>query len=105
MFFTKLVVQVIALCAVATCSIVSAFQLSGLCDSLGTRLQAPHGVAFVAELKVLDDRAQPEALRYYEQLWEEHFPEVLNQTFAAIFVVEMMGAGLRCLFLHCFQDA
>ena len=58
-------------------------------------------MAFVAEFKIcLDDKAQPEALRYYQQLWKEHFPEVVDKTFAATFVIEMMGAGLRCLFLH-----
>ncbi|KAA6428202.1 MAG: hypothetical protein FRX49_01798 [Trebouxia sp. A1-2] len=50
---------------------------------------------FIAALKIgLDDKAQPEALRYYEQLWEETWPAVLQQSFAASFVIEMMGAGL-----------
>ena len=44
----------------------------------------------------MDDKAQPEALRYHEQLWEETWPAVLNESFAATFVIEMMGAGLRC---------
>ena len=44
--------------------------------------------------------AQPLALRYYEQLWEEMWPQVLNQSFAATFVIEMMGAGLRYLCIH-----
>ena len=58
-------------------------------------------MAFVAEFKLgLDDKAQPEALRYCEQLWEEHSPEVVDQTFAAAFVIEMMAAGLRYLFLR-----
>ena len=59
--------------------------------------QAPHGLVCIAQFKVgLDDTAQPEALRYHEQLWEEIWPAVLNESFAATFVVEMMGAGLRC---------
>ena len=66
--------------------------------SLAIHLQAPYGLAFLAEFKIgLDDKAQPQALRYFEQLWEETWPEVLNQSFAATFVIEMMGAGLRCL--------
>ncbi len=63
----------------------------------GHHLQAPHGLVLIAELKIgLDDKAQPAALRYYEQLWEETWPVVLDQSFAATFVIEMMGAGLRC---------
>ncbi|KAL0049273.1 hypothetical protein WJX82_010161 [Trebouxia sp. C0006] len=59
-------------------------------------LLAPHGLAFLAEFKLgLDDKAQPQALRYFEQLWEETWPKVLNQSFAATFIIEMMGAGLR----------
>ncbi len=64
-------------------------------------MQAPHGLPFIAGCKIgLDDRAQPEALRYFEQLWEEMWPQVLNQSFAATFVIEMMGAGLRYLCIH-----
>ena len=48
----------------------------------------------------MDDKAQPEALRYHEQLWEETWPDALNESFAATLVIEMMGAGLRCL-VHC----
>ncbi|KAL0044525.1 hypothetical protein WJX82_011160 [Trebouxia sp. C0006] len=59
-------------------------------------LLAPHGLAFLAEFKLgLDDKAQPQALRYFEQLCEETWPEVLNQSVAATFIIEMMGAGLR----------
>jgi len=55
----------------------------------------------VAGFKIgLDDMAQPIALRYYEQLWEEMWPQVLNQSFAATFVIEMMGAGLRYSCIH-----
>jgi len=58
-------------------------------------------LAFLAEFKLgLDDKAQPQALRYFEQLWEETWPEVLNQSFAATFIIEMMGAGLRCLCIY-----
>ena len=63
----------------------------------GLKLQAAHGLVLIAEFKIgLDDKAQPEALRYHEQLWEETWPDILNQSFAATFVIEMMGAGLRC---------
>ncbi|KAL0019684.1 hypothetical protein WJX79_007069 [Trebouxia sp. C0005] len=59
-------------------------------------LAAPHGLVCIAEFKIgLDDKAQPEALRCHEQLWEETWPAVLNESFAATFVIEMMGAGLR----------
>lgn len=61
------------------------------------KLQAPYGLVLIAEFKIgLDDEAQPEALWYYEQLWEETWPHKLNQSFAATFVVVMMGAGVRC---------
>ena len=61
------------------------------------KLQGPHGLVFIAEFKIgLNEKAQPEALRYHEHLWEENYPESLNQSFAATFVIEMMGAGLRC---------
>lgn len=64
-------------------------------------MQAPHGLAFLAEFKLgLDDKAQPQALRYFEQLCEETWPEVLNQSVAATFIIEMMGAGLRCLCIY-----
>ncbi len=57
----------------------------------------------IAGFKIgLDDMAQPVALRYYEQLWEEMWPQVLNQSFAATFVIEMMGAGLRYSCIHLF---
>ena len=63
----------------------------------GHHLQTPHQLVFIAELKIgLDDKAQPEALRYHEQLWEKMWPAVLDQSFAATFVIEMMSAGLRC---------
>lgn len=44
--------------------------------------------------------AQPIALRYHEQLWEDVWPQVLNQSFAATFVIEMMGAGLGYSCIH-----
>ncbi len=63
----------------------------------GHHLQAPHGSVFIAEFEIgLDDKAQPEALRYHEPLWEETWPVVLNQSFSATFVIETMGACLRC---------
>lgn len=66
-------------------------------------MQAPHGLVCIAEFKIgLEDKAQPEALRYHEQLWEETWPGVLNESFAATFVIEMMGAGLRCWWIVDF---
>ncbi|KAL0038570.1 hypothetical protein WJX77_010969 [Trebouxia sp. C0004] len=38
---------------------------------------------------------------YKHVLWEETWPLVLDQSFAATFVIEMMGAGLRSARLSC----
>lgn len=43
----------------------------------------------------LDEQAQPEALRYYGQLWEHPFEAMHNHSFAASFILELMGSNLR----------
>ena len=43
----------------------------------------------------LDELAQPEALRYYDQLWEYRFQSMHSHSFAASFILELMGSHLR----------
>ena len=43
----------------------------------------------------LDELAQPEALRYYDQLWENRFESMHSHSFAASFILELMGSHMR----------
>lgn len=59
-------------------------------------VQGPYGLVLVGEFKDrLDESAQPEALRYYGQLWDHRFQSMHNQSFAASFIVELMGCHMR----------
>ena len=43
----------------------------------------------------LDELAQPEGLRFYDQLWGNHFESMHSQSFAASFILELMGSHVR----------
>ena len=43
----------------------------------------------------LDELAQPKALRYYDQLWENRFEAMHRHSFAASFILELMGSHMR----------
>ena len=48
----------------------------------------------------LDELAQPEALRHYDELWENCFESISRKklhchSFAASFILEMMGSHMR----------
>ena len=58
----------------------------------------------VAECKLgLEDRAQPQALNHYHKVWSHSFADKLGQSFAPTFILELMGAGLRCSLASCNQ--
>ncbi len=59
-------------------------------------LQGLYGLVLVGEFKDhLDELAQPEALRYYGQLWEDRLKAMHSHSFAASFILELMGSNLR----------
>ncbi len=61
-------------------------------------MQANNGLVMVAECKLgLEEKAQPQALNYYHKIWSRSFPNKLGQSFAPTFILELMGAGLRCV--------
>ena len=50
------------------------------CSCYFSALQVSYGLVLVDEFKDhLDEIAQPEALRYYDQLWENCFEAILMQ--------------------------
>ena len=59
-------------------------------------LQGSYGLVLVGEFKDhLDELAQPEALRYYDQLWGNRFESMHSQSFAASFILELVGSHTR----------
>lgn len=60
-----------------------------------TSLAGSFGLVLVGKFKDhLDELAQPEALRYYDQLWENRFQPMHSHSFAASFILELMGSHL-----------
>ena len=56
----------------------------------------PYGLCWLVSLKDhLDELAQPEGLRFYDQLWGNRFESMHSQSFAASFILELMGSHLR----------
>ncbi len=59
-------------------------------------LQGMYGLVLMGAIKDrLDELAQPQALRFYGQLWKDRFEAMLSHSFAASFIVELMGSNLR----------
>ena len=55
-----------------------------------------YGLVLMGAIKDrLDELAQPQALRFYGQLWQERFEAMHSHSFAASFIVELMGSNLR----------
>ena len=75
----------------------------------GHQLQVPCGLVLIADFKTgLNGKAQPKASRYHEPVWEETWPIVRNQSLAAPFVIEVMGADayrIDCLRIRCFESS
>ena len=66
------------------------------CSGYFSALQGSYGLVLVSELKDhLDELAQPEALRYYDQLLESRFESMHCHSFAASFILELMGSHMR----------
>lgn len=55
-----------------------------------------YGLVLMGAIKDrLDELAQPQALRFYGQLWKDRFEAMVSHSFAASFVVELVGSDLR----------
>ena len=66
------------------------------CSCYVSALQGSYGLVLVGELKdQLDELAQPEALKYFDQLWGNCFESMHSQWFAASFILELLGPHMR----------
>lgn len=72
-------------------------------------MQASNGLVMVIGCKLgLEEKAQPQGLNHYHQIWSHSFKNKLKQSFAPSFILELMGAALRWalrLNHHRFKNA